>query len=156
MQNKPCHLLRTTATLRTIWHCFYSSTDILTWRCITPRKHTAGPSRMRQSLITILGQRYSGNGPTSRCLPSCRKISSLTMSAVSSAFSSTLLYALVEERHFALVVGCALPTLGLALNRQGQELSPTQPSLRSLTAIKIRLFELPSPTRERDAQSLRR
>ena len=33
---------------------------------------------------------------------------------------------------------------GLALNRSGQELSPTQPSLRSLTAIKIRLFELPS------------
>src|SRR4051794_26751447 len=32
---------------------------------------------------------------------------------------------------------------GLALNRQGQELGPTQPSLRSLTAIKIVLFELP-------------
>src|ERR1700739_1428597 len=32
---------------------------------------------------------------------------------------------------------------GLALNRWGQELSPTQPSLRSLTAIKIPLFELP-------------
>jgi len=41
MQNKPCHLLRTTASLRTIWHCFYSSTDILTGLCITPRKHTA-------------------------------------------------------------------------------------------------------------------
>src|SRR5262249_61596053 len=32
---------------------------------------------------------------------------------------------------------------GLALNRSGQELGPTQPSLRSLTAIKIPLFELP-------------
>src|SRR4051812_16963747 len=32
---------------------------------------------------------------------------------------------------------------GLALNRSGQELGPTQPSLRSLTAIKIHLFELP-------------
>src|ERR1700734_3509849 len=32
---------------------------------------------------------------------------------------------------------------GLALNRSGQELGPTQPSLRSLTAIKIRFFELP-------------
>src|SRR6478752_3825259 len=33
---------------------------------------------------------------------------------------------------------------GLALNRSGQELGPTQPSLRSLTAIKIHLFELPA------------
>jgi len=32
---------------------------------------------------------------------------------------------------------------GLALNRSGQELGPTQPSLRFRTAIKIRLFELP-------------
>src|SRR5215472_11851653 len=36
--------------------------------------------------------------------------------------------------------------LGLALNRPGQALSPTQPSLRSPTAIKIPLFELPSLT----------
>src|ERR1043165_10107592 len=33
---------------------------------------------------------------------------------------------------------------GLALNRSGQELGPTQPSLRSRTAIKIRFFELPA------------
>ena len=45
---------------------------------------------------------------------------------------------------------------GLALNRSGQELGPTQPSLRSLTAIKIRFFELPHLLGERDAQSLRR
>src|SRR3954447_22953388 len=32
------------------------------------------------------------------------------MSAVSSTFSSTLRYALIEERHFALVVVCAFPT----------------------------------------------
>src|SRR5579872_4492898 len=37
----------------------------------------------------------------------------------------------------------ALSNLGLALNRSGQELGPTQPSLRSLTAIKIHFFELP-------------
>src|SRR5512140_2275782 len=35
---------------------------------------------------------------------------------------------------------------GLALNRQGQELSPTQPSLRSRTAIKIPFIRTPLPT----------
>jgi hypothetical protein len=35
---------------------------------------------------------------------------------------------------------------GLAWNRHGQELSPTQPSLRSRTAIKIPFFELPLVT----------
>src|SRR3954447_11907830 len=39
---------------------------------------------------------------------------------------------------------CAFPP-GLALNRQGQELGPTQPSLRSLTAIKIPFIRTPSP-----------
>src|SRR3954463_4276956 len=33
---------------------------------------------------------------------------------------------------------------GLALNREGQELGPTQPSLRSLTAIKIPFIRTPS------------
>src|SRR5258708_39101632 len=65
------------------------------------------------------------------------KSRSLTMSAVSSTFLSTLLHALVEERHFALVDGGALSHLGLASNRWGQELGPTQPSLRSPTAIMI-------------------
>jgi len=37
---------------------------------------------------------------------------SLTMSAVSSSFLRTLLYALIEERHFALVDGLRFPTLG--------------------------------------------
>ena len=64
------------------------------------------------------------------------------MSAVSSTYSSTLVYALIEERHFALLVGLRF-YLGSLLNRSGQELGPTQPSLRSPTAIKIRLFELP-------------
>ena len=41
----------------------------------------------------------------------------------------TLQHALVEERHFALVEICQA-NLGLASNRSGQELSPTQPSLR--------------------------
>ena len=77
------------------------------------------------------------------------------MSAVSSTFLSTRLHALIEERHFAPVDGFALFQPGLASNRQGQELSPTQPSLRSLTAIMITLFELPW-LGERDAQSLHR
>ena len=45
-------------------------------------------------------------------------------------FSSILLHALEEERHFALVDVCAFQP-GLASNRWGQELSPTHPSLRS-------------------------
>ena len=44
--------------------------------------------------------------------------------------------ALGEERHFALVDGLRFPTWARA-NRSGQELSPTQPSLRSPTAIMI-------------------
>jgi hypothetical protein len=71
------------------------------------------------------------------------KSRSLTMSALSSTFLSTLLYALIEERHFALVDRFARFQPGLAWNRSGQELGPTQPSLRSRTAIKIRFFELP-------------
>ena len=59
------------------------------------------------------------------------------MSAAVKQFSSTLLYALIEERHFALVDGLRFPTLGSLLIVRGQELSPTQPSLRSLTAIMI-------------------
>ena len=55
---------------------------------------------------------------------------SLTMSAVSSTFLSTLRHAPREERYFALVEICQA-NLGLASNRSGQELSPTQPSLRS-------------------------
>ena len=39
-------------------------------------------------------------------------LESLTMSAVSSSFLRTLLYALIEERHFALVDGLRFPTLG--------------------------------------------
>src|SRR5579864_9388753 len=80
---------------------------------------------------------------------------SLTMSAVSSTFLSTLLYALMEERHFALVDGLRFQP-GLALNRWGQKLSPTQPSLRSPTAIKIPFIRTPLANREQDAQSLRR
>jgi hypothetical protein len=66
------------------------------------------------------------------------------MSAVSSTFSGTLLYALREERHFALVDGLRFPTLGSLLIVQGQELSPTQPSLRSQTAIMITSSNSPS------------
>jgi len=43
-----------------------------------------------------------------------------------------------EGPRFALVEGLRVSNLGsLALNRQGQELSPTRPSLRSLAAIMI-------------------
>ena len=58
------------------------------------------------------------------------KSPSLTVSAAVKPFLSRLGHALGEERHFALVeIGQA--NLGLASNRSGQELSPTQPSLRS-------------------------
>lgn len=40
------------------------------------------------------------------------KSRSLTMSAVSSTILSTLLYALMEERHFALEAGLRCSTLG--------------------------------------------
>ncbi len=41
-----------------------------------------------------------------------QKIASLTMSALSSTFSSVLLRALIEERHFALVDGLRVSNLG--------------------------------------------
>ena len=56
----------------------------------------------------------------------------------------TLLPALVEERPFALVDGLRVSNPGLAANRQGQELGPTQPSLRSPTAIMITCSNSPS------------
>jgi hypothetical protein len=48
-----------------------------------------------------------------------------------------------KESAISLWLWFALSNLGSLLNRSGQELGPTQPSLRSLTAIKIRFFELP-------------
>ena len=65
------------------------------------------------------------------------KSRSLTVSACVKQFSSILTRALREERHFALEDGLRVCNLGLASNRWGQELSPTQPSLRSPTAIMI-------------------
>ena len=54
--------------------------------------------------------------------------SPLTMSARVKHFSSALLHALKEERHFALVDGVAFSNRRLARNRfPGQELSPTHP-----------------------------
>ena len=50
------------------------------------------------------------NGTTGFLPIDWRKIASLTMSAVSSSFSSTLQHALVEERHFALVDDLPVPT----------------------------------------------
>ena len=61
-----------------------------------------------------------------------RNIASLTMSARVKHFSSALLHALKEERHFALMDGVAFSNRRLARNRfPGQELSPTHASLRS-------------------------
>jgi hypothetical protein len=71
------------------------------------------------------------------------KSPSLTMSAVSSMFSSALPHALREERHFAIVDGFALSNLGSLLIVKGQELSPTH----AISSITYRdhdyLFELP-------------
>jgi hypothetical protein len=80
---------------------------------------------------------------------------SLTMSVRVKHDLRTPLHALRGERHFALLVGLRISNPGLASNRSGQELSPTQPSLRSQTAIMITSSN--SPARgERDTQSLRR
>ena len=73
----------------------------------------------------------------------CRKIAISNNVGVVKQYLSAPLHALVKERHFALVDGLRFPTLGSLLIVRGQELGPTQPSLRSLTAIKIRFFELP-------------
>ena len=62
---------------------------------------------------------------------SWRKIASLTMSARVKHYSSALLHALKEERHFALVDGVAFPTLGSLVIVSGQKLSSTHASLRS-------------------------
>jgi len=80
------------------------------------------------------------------------KSPSLTMWAVSGTFLSAHRHALVEERHFAIV---RFSNLGLASNRWGQKLGPTQPSLRSPTAIMITCSNS-LQNRERDTQSLRR
>jgi len=77
------------------------------------------------------------------------------MSAVSSTVSSTLLYALIEERHFALVVGLRFPTLGsLLIVGAGTQ---SDPAISSITDCDQDSFYSNSLTYwERDAQSLRR
>src|SRR3974390_1809914 len=62
----------------------------------------------------------------------------------------------MEERHFALVDGFALPTLGSHRNRFRSELSPTHASLRSVTAIMITTSNSSSYEEEQDAQSITR
>ena len=69
-----------------------------------------------------------------------RKQASLTTPALSIPFFSTLLHALREERHFALVEGVAFcfSNHRLARNQfQVRSLDPTHASLRSTTAIMI-------------------
>jgi hypothetical protein len=83
------------------------------------------------------GTRGPRRGSASPLKSTGDKSLSLTMSAVSSMFSSALPHALREERRFALVDGFALSNLGSLLIVKGQELSPAQPSLRSPTAIMI-------------------
>src|SRR5436309_11260618 len=81
-------------------------------------------------------------------------IASLTESAVSSTFSSTLRYALIEERHFALVDGLRFPTWA-RFNRLGSA-TQSDPTISSMpNCDHDHLFELPWSW-ERDAQSLRR
>ena len=71
-------------------------------------------------------------------------------------FLSTLRRALVEERHFALVDGSALPTVGSLRNRFRSGLSPTHASLRSATAIMITTSNSSSQEEEQNAQSITR
>src|SRR5580765_1491771 len=61
-------------------------------------------------------------------------------------YLGTLLRALERRAPFRSRSRFALFQPGLALNRWGQELSPTQPSLRSRTTIKIPFIRTPSPT----------
>ena len=61
-----------------------------------------------------------------------RKIASLTMSARVKYFSSTLLHALREERHFALVDGVAFPTVGSLVIHSGQD-TRSDPCISSVT-----------------------
>ena len=79
---------------------------------------------------------------------------SLTMSAVSSTFSSTLLYALGEERHFALLVGLRCSNPG-SLLIVGVKNSVRPIHLFDHNRDHDYYFELPWEG-ERDTQSLRR
>ena len=62
---------------------------------------------------------------------------------------STLQHALREERHFALLEKVPYPTKARMVIVAGQELGPTYPSLRSVTAIMI--TDSDSPQGEQDA-----
>jgi hypothetical protein len=83
------------------------------------------------------------------------KSPSLTMSAVSSTFSSTLLYALMEERHFALVDGLRVPTW--ARFESFGSGTRSDPAISSITHCdQDSLYSNSLTNRERDAQSLHR
>jgi hypothetical protein len=66
-----------------------------------------------------------------------RNIASLTMSAASKDVFEHTCVCTHGRAPFRSRSGFARFQPGLALNRQGQELSPTHPSLRLITAIKI-------------------
>jgi hypothetical protein len=66
-------------------------------------------------------------------------------------FLSALRYALMEERHFALVGEVRYSTSARLQSSSGQELSPTHASLRS---ARIMIASSNSPSGERAAQSI--
>jgi hypothetical protein len=82
-------------------------------------------------------------------------IASLTMSARVKHFSSALLHALEEERHFALVDGVAFPTVGSLVIVFQVRNSVRPMHLFGHTRDHDYYFELPGEG-ERDTQSITR
>jgi hypothetical protein len=73
---------------------------------------------------------------------------------MSSTKLRTPLYSLDEERHFALVDGFALPTVGSLVIVSGQDVSPPHASLRSAIAIMITTSNSSSYERSRTPNQL--
>ena len=84
-----------------------------------------------------------------------RNIASLTMSARVKHFSSALLHALKEERHFALIDGVAFPTVGSLVIVFQVRNSVRPMHLFGHTRDHDYYFELPRKG-ERDTQSITR
>ncbi len=93
--------------------------------------------------------------PEEAALVNWRNIASLTMSARVKHFSSALLHALKEERHFALLDGVAFPNRRLARNRFQVRNSVRPMHLFGLNRDHDYYFELPREG-ERDTQSITR
>jgi hypothetical protein len=86
-----------------------------------------------------------------------RNQASLTKSAMSSSKLRTPLHALAEERHFALVGGFALPTVGSLVIVSGQEYQ-SDPCISSICnwRIMITTSNSSSNKEEQDPQSITR